>query len=112
MKPIQALLLVPLFLSLPACIATRIVTVPVGLAVDAVEVAGKSVVYVGGTAVRTTGDVLDGPDEMANLHVTLKTRSGRTKHIRKTVKVKYLERELKKIEKKGRIVDVEVTRAN
>lgn len=112
MKPIQALLLVPLFLSLPACIATRIVTVPVGLAVDAVEVAGKGVVYVGGTAVRTTGDVLDGPDEMASLHVTLKTRSGRTKHIRKTVKVKYLERELKKIEKKGRIVDVEVTRAN
>ena len=104
MKPIQALVLVPLFLSLPACIATRIVTVPVGLAVDVVEVTGKSVVYVGGTAVRTTGDVLDGPDEKAKLHVTL--------HIRKTVKVKYLERELKKIEKKGRIVDVEVTTAD
>jgi hypothetical protein len=112
MKPIQALLLVCLLLSLPACIATRIVTVPVGLAVDAAEVAGKSVVYVGGTAVRTTGDVLDGPDEMANLDVTLKTRSGRTKHIRKTVKARYLERELKTIEKKGRIVDVEVTRAD
>jgi len=112
MKPIQALLLVTLLLSLPACVATKIITVPVGLAVDVVEVTGKSVVYVGGTAVRTTGDVLDGPDEKAKLHVTLKTRTGRTKHIRKTVKVKYLERELKKIEKKGRIVDVEVTTAD
>jgi len=112
MKPNKAFVLVPLFLSLPACIATKIVTLPVGLAVDAAELAGKGVVFVGGTAVRTTGDVLDGPDEMADLHVTLKTRSGRTKHIRKTVKVKYLERELKKIEKKGRIVDVEVTKAD
>ena len=51
-------------------------------------------------------------DEKAKLHVTLKSRTGRTKHIRKTVKVKYLERELKKIEKKGRIVDVEVTTAD
>ena len=55
--------------------------------------------------------MLDGPDEMAKLDVTLKTRTGRTKHVRKTLKVKYLERELKKIEKKGRIVDVEVTKA-
>ena len=109
MKTCQALLLAPLLLATPACGATKIVTVPVGFAVDATKVAGKSVVYVGGTAVRTTGDVLDGPDEMAKLDVTLKTRTGRTKHVRKTVKVKYLERELKKIEKKGRIVDVEVT---
>jgi hypothetical protein len=66
----------------------------------------------GGIAVRTTRDVIDGPDEMAKRDVTLKTRPGRTKHIRKTVKVKYLERELKEIEKRGRIVDVEVTKAN
>lgn len=60
---------------------------------------------------RTTGDVLDGSDEMANLDVTLKTSSGRTKRIRNTVKVKYPERELKTIENKSRIVDVEVTKA-
>ncbi len=109
MARLKILLLVPVLLMASACVASKVVTVPVGLAVGATKVAGKSVVYVGGMAVRTTGDVLDGPDEMARLHVTLKTRTGRTKHVRKTVKVKYLERELKKIEKKGRIVDVEVT---
>jgi len=81
--------------------------VPVGLAVDAVGLAGKSVVYVGGTAVRVTGDALDGPDEHVRLDVTYK--SG--KHTRKTIKKKYLERELKKLGKKGKIVDVEVSPA-
>jgi hypothetical protein len=47
-KPIQAVLLVTLVLSLPACVATKIVTVSVGLAVGLVQVTGKSVVYVGG----------------------------------------------------------------
>ncbi|KCZ92697.1 hypothetical protein [Hyphomonas johnsonii] len=112
MKRFRYLLVAPLLLATPACVATKIVTVPVGIAVGATKMAGKSVIYVGGTAVRVTGDALDGPDEKVKLDVTLKTRTGRTKHVRKTVKVKYLEREIKKIEKKGRIVDVEVKKVD
>jgi len=107
MSVIRTLLIAGLIGTLPACVATKIVTVPVGLAVDAVGLAGKSVVYVGGTAVRVTGDALDGPDEHVRLDVTYK--SG--KHVRKTVKKKNLERELKKLGKKGKIVDVEVSPA-
>ncbi len=108
MRAIQTLLLAGLIAASPACMATKIVTVPVGLAVGATKVATKSVVYVGGTAVRVTGDALDGPDKMVHVDVTMK--SG--KHVRKTVKAKYLERELDKLGKKGRIVDVEVTPAD
>ncbi len=108
MRIIRAILLAAVFTIAPGCVASKVVTVPVGLAVDAVGVAGKGVVWVGGTAVRVTGDALDGPDEHVRLDVTYK--SG--KHIRKTIKKKYLERELKKLGKKGKIVDVEVSPAD
>lgn len=107
MTAIRALLLAGALAALPACLATKIVTVPVGLAADAAGAAGKGVVYAGGTAVRVTGDVLDGPDEKVRLDVTY--RNG--KHKRKTIKKKNLERELKQLGKKGRIVDVEVSPA-
>jgi len=108
MSVIRTLLIAGLIGALPACVATKIVTVPVGLAVDAVGFAGKSVVYVGGTAVRVTGDALDGPDEHVRLEVTYKNG----KHKTKTIKKKNLERELKKLGKKGKIVDVEVSPAD
>jgi len=107
MRIIRAILLAGVLTMAPACVATKIVTVPVGLAVDAVGAAGKGVVYVGGTAVRVTGDALDGPDEHVRLDVTY--RNG--KHTKKTIKKKNLERELKKLGKKGKIVDVEVSPA-
>lgn len=105
MTMIRVILLAGALAVAPACVATKIVTVPVGLAADAVGAAGKGVVRVGGTAVRVTGDALDGPDEMIRLDVTYK--SG--KHTKKTIKKKNLERELDKLGKKGRIVDVEVS---
>ena len=104
---VRAILLAGVFTFAPGCMAAKVVTVPVGLAADAVGAAGKGVVYVGGSAVRVTGDALDGPDEHVRLDATLS--SG--KHVRKTVKKKNLERELKQIGKKGRIVDVEVSSA-
>ena len=107
MSAIRAILIAGTLAALPACVATKIVTVPVGLAVDAVGAAGKGIVYVGGTAVRVTGDALDGPDEMIRLDVTYKNG----KHKRKTIKKKNLERELKTLGKKGKIVDVEVSPA-
>nr|WP_321360850.1 hypothetical protein [uncultured Hyphomonas sp.] len=107
MSIIRAMLIAAVFTIAPACVATKIVTVPVGLAADAVGAAGKGVVRVGGTAVHVTGDVLDGPDEHVRLDVTY--RNGR--HVRKTIKKKNLERQLKKLGKKGKIVDVEVSPA-
>ena len=44
---------------LTGCLATRIVTVPIGLAGDSLEATGRGIVMVGGTAVRVTGDALD-----------------------------------------------------
>ncbi|MEZ5955426.1 MAG: hypothetical protein R3C13_14105 [Hyphomonas sp.] len=85
--------------------AAKVVTAPVHVAGEVVEGTAKGVYYVGSAAVRVTGDALDGPDQMVRLDVTMK--SG--KHVRKTIKAKNLERELNRIEKKGRIVDVEVT---
>ncbi len=100
-----------LTLPLTGCLATKIVTVPVGLAVDAVQLTGKSVVYVGGTAVRVTGDALDGPDEMVRLTVTYKKGDG-TRTTEKVVKAKNVEREIKKLSKKGKVLDVEVEPAD
>jgi hypothetical protein len=108
-KPMRLALisLAALMLPLSGCLATKIVTVPVGLAVDAVQATGKGVVMVGGTAVRVTGDALDGPDEKVKLKVTYKKGKG-TRTTEKTVKAKYVEREIEKLSKKGRVVDVEV----
>ena len=100
-----------LTLPLTGCLATKIVTVPVGLAVDAVQLTGKSVVYVGGTAVRVTGDALNGPDEMVRLTVTYKKGDG-TRTTEKVVKAKNVEREIKKLSKKGKVLDVEVESAD
>lgn len=103
-------ILVALALTLPmtGCVATKIVTVPVSLAGDALEATAKGVVYVGGTAVRVTGDALDGPDEMVRLEVTYKKgKSTRTET--REVKAKHVEREIKKMSKKGKVVDVEVS---
>ena len=94
-------------LPLTGCLATKIVTVPVGLAGDALEATGKGVVMVGGTAVRVTGDALDGPDEMVRLTVTYKKGKGERTEERE-VKAKYVEREIKKLSKKGKVLDVEV----
>lgn len=97
-----------LMLPLSGCLATKIVTVPAGLAVDAVQATGKGVLYVGGTAVRVTGDALDGPDEMVRLTVTYKKGRGtRTKE--RTVKAKYAEREIKDMSKDGKVLDVDVS---
>ena len=50
------------------------------------------------TAVRVTGDALDGPDETVRLKVTYKKGKGtRTKE--RTVKAKYVEREIKDIDR-------------
>lgn len=94
-------------LPLSGCLATKIVTVPVSLAGDALEATGKGVVMVGGTAVRVTGDALDGPDEMVRLTVTYKKGKGECTETRE-VKAKYVEREIKKMSKKGKVLDVEV----
>ena len=106
----RSLILAATALTLPlsGCLATKIVTVPVGFAGDVLEGAGKGVMYVGGTAVRVTGDALDGPDEMVRLKVTYKKGKGtRTKE--RTVKAKYVEREIKDMSKDGRVLDVEVS---
>ena len=105
---IRAIVLAPLLLATPGCLAAKVVTVPVSIAGDVVEGAANATMFVGGTAVRVTGDALDGPDEMVDLKVTMK--SGKT--VKKTIKAKNLERELKKIGKKGKIVDVEVSPAD
>lgn len=99
-----------LILPVTGCMASKIVTVPVGLAGDALEATGKGVLYVGGTAVRVTGDALDGPDEMVRLEVTYKKGRG-TRTETKTVKAKHIEREIEKMSKKGKVVDVEVSPA-
>ncbi|MDP3457798.1 MAG: hypothetical protein Q8S09_00860, partial [Hyphomonas sp.] len=92
-----------LTLPLTGCLATKIVTVPVSLAGDVLEGAGKGVMYVGGTAVRVTGDTLDGPDEMVRLTVTYKKGKGtRTKD--RVVKAKYVEREIKDMSKDGKVL--------
>lgn len=104
---VRAILIAAVFTFAPGCVATKVVTVPVGLAADAVGTAGKGVVWAGGSAVRVTGDALDGPDEHVRLDVTYRNGD----HERKTIKKKNLEREVKKLGKKGRIVDVEVSPA-
>ncbi len=103
----RAIAILASVLVLPGCLATKIVTVPVGLAVDAVEATGKGVVSVGGYAIRETGDVLNGPDQRVKLTVTYKKGRG-TRTVTREVDSDDIERELNKLEKKGRIVDVAV----
>ncbi|MFN7178542.1 hypothetical protein [Hyphomonas sp.] len=102
----RMLILAALALTLPlgGCLASKIVTVPVGLAGAALEGA----VNMGGYAVRVTGDALDGPDEMVRLDITYKKGKG-TRTETREVKAKYVEREIRKMSKKGKILDVEVS---
>jgi hypothetical protein len=93
--------------ALTGCLAAKVVTVPIGLAGAALEAAGKGVVMVGGTAVRVTGDALDGPDEMVRLKVTYKKGRGERTEER-IVKAKNIEREIKEMSKNGKVLDVEV----
>ena len=104
---IFALAALALTLPLSGCLASSIVTVPVGLAGDALEATGKGVLYVGGTAVRVTGDALDGPDDMVRLKVTYQ-KGKRTRTEERSVKAKHIEREIEKMGKRGRVVDVAV----
>jgi hypothetical protein len=98
-----------LTLPLGGCLASKIVTAPVNLAGDVLEGAGKGVMYVGGSAVRVTGDALDGPDEKVRLTVTYRKGKG-TRSKQRVVKAKHVERELKDMAKDGKVVDVEVSR--
>lgn len=95
-------------LPLGGCLAAKIVTVPVGLAGDALEAAASGVILIGGTAVRVTGDALDGPDEMVRLDVIYRKGSGTRTETRK-VKARHVERELRQISKKGPIIDARVS---
>jgi hypothetical protein len=95
-------------LPMSGCVATKIVTVPVSLAGDALEATGKGVVMVGGTAVRVTGDALDGPDEMVRLTVTYKKGRGERSE-KRIVKAKHVEREIKKMSNEGKVIDIEVS---
>ena len=100
-----------LTLPLSGCLASKIVTVPVGLAGDALEATGKGVMYVGGTAVRISGDALDGPDDMVRLRITYQQgRSTRTET--REVKAKHVEREINKMSKQGKVIDVSVEPLN
>ncbi len=102
----RTLILAAIALTLPlsGCLASKIVTVPVGLAGDALEGA----VNIGGYAVRVTGDALDGPDDMVRLEVTYKKGKG-TRTETREVKAKHVEREIEKMSRKGKILDVEVS---
>lgn len=96
-----------MMLPLPGCLASKIVTVPAGLAVDAAQAAGKGVMFAGGTAVRVTGDALGGPDEMIRLTVTYKKGKG-TRAEERIVKARHVEREIRDMSKDGKVLDVEV----
>jgi Flp pilus assembly CpaE family ATPase len=106
MRP-QLIAALVLAASLTGCLATKVVTVPVSLAGDVIEGAGKGVLLVGGTAVRTTVDLVDGPDQRVELTAKVK-KGSRTRTIRKEIDSRDLERELEKIGKKGQTVDVSV----
>ncbi len=108
---IAALAILALALPLGGCVAARIIAAPVDIAGDVVAGAGKGIFYVGGVAVRSTVDLVDGPDQRVKL--TVKYRDGRrTRTTRKEIDSKDVERELKRIGKKGRIIDVEVEPVN
>ena len=107
MPPIRTLLIAGMMTLLPACIASKIVTVPVSVAGDVVEGTAKGAYAVGSGAVSMTGDALDGPEQEVRLKVTVK-KSGGTRTYRRTVKSDDIERELRKIRRKGTIVDVQV----
>ena len=94
--------------TLPACLATKIVTVPVGVAGDVVEGTAKGAYKVGSGVVSATGDALDGPERDVKLTVKVKKFSGGTKTYTRTVESDDIEKTLEKLGKKGTIIDVRV----
>ena len=112
MRPFLLACLAATFATLPlgGCVATKLVTVPVSLAASAVEGAGKGVMYVGVQAVRVTGDALDGPDERVRLSVTYERGRGRTRTETKVIKTRDIEREVERMGRKGKVIDVAVER--
>lgn len=112
MRPVILACLAAAALTLPlgGCVATKLVTVPVSLAASAAEGAGKGAMYVGGQAVRVTGDALDGPDERVRLSVTYQRGRNSTHTESKVIKTKDLEREVSRMSRKGRRIDVAVER--
>lgn len=108
---LATLFLVIAALPLAGCLATKIVTVPVSLAGGVLEGAGKGAFYVGATAVRVTGDALDGPDEMVRITVTY--RNGQATRTRdRVVKVRDVEREIGDMSKDGELLGVVVSPAD
>ncbi|HAW54917.1 MAG TPA: hypothetical protein DCX29_08250, partial [Hyphomonas sp.] len=72
MPAIRLVLIAGMLATLPACLATKIVTVPVSVAGDVVEGTAKGAYAVGSGVVHVTGDALDGPEEDVKLKVKVK----------------------------------------
>ena len=112
MPAIRLVLVAGLLAALPACLATKVVTVPVGIAGDVVEGAAKGTYAVGSAAVSATGDALDGPEPDVKLKVKVKKFGGGTKTYTRTVESDDIEKTLEKLGKKGTIIDVQVEAAD
>jgi hypothetical protein len=107
MPAIRLVLIAGMLATLPACLATKIVTVPVGIAGDVVEGTAKGAYAVGSGVVHATGDALDD----VKLKVKVKKFGGGTKTYTRTVESDDIEKTLEKIGKKGTIIDVQVEAA-
>ena len=108
MPALRLVLVAGLLACLPACLATKVVTVPVSVAGDVVEGTAKGAYAVGSGVVSATGDALDGPEPDVKLKVTVKKFGGGTKTYTRTVEADDIEKTLEKIGKKGTIIDVQV----
>ena len=75
MPAIRLVLIAGMLATLPACLATKIVTVPVSVAGDVVEGTAKGAYAVGSGVVHVTGDALDGPEEDVKLKVKVKHKN-------------------------------------
>ena len=108
MPALRLVLVAGLLACLPACLATKVVTVPVSVAGDVVEGTAKGAYAVGSGVVNATGDALDGPEPDVKLKVKVKKFGGGTKTYTRTVESDDIEKTLEKIGKKGTIIDVQV----
>ena len=111
MPAIRLVLIAGMLAALPACLATKIVTVPVSVAGDVVEGTAKGAYAVGSGVVHVTGDALDGSEEDVKLKVKVKKFGGGTKTYTRTVESDDIEKTLEKLGKKGTIIDVQVEEA-
>ncbi|MFN7056624.1 hypothetical protein [Hyphomonas sp.] len=94
--------------ALSGCVAAAIVTAPIRLAGNVLEAGGKGLIYVGGQAVRVTGDLLDGPDQEVRLTITYQRGRNSTRSESKIIKAKDLEREVQRMSRRGKVIDVVV----